>query len=191
MLIWKNSLSAHELVLHLSWLTAAPAGLGLRTSATTSARSIVPGARSARPKTLRCIARSRHWTVGWRYAPRPGAAPRRSGTTVWVVPSSTTTTRTRSVLTARCRQPTQVRTACARRAVAAVWEISTVVQSSASCDLRSPLTRPGPRYRNGCRSATRSTGQRAGRSGPPCRSPATAGSRGRPHGPPGPRHRQR
>ena len=48
-----------------------------------------------------------------------------------------------------------------------------------------------PRRPTGCRSASRSAGRPGGRSGPPCRWPGTAGSRGPRPGRPGPRRRRR
>ncbi|MCW2824186.1 MAG: hypothetical protein JWQ91_1103, partial [Aeromicrobium sp.] len=48
----------------------------------------------------------------------------------------------------------------------------------------------GPRCPTGCRCATRSAWRRGGHSAPPCRSPATAGSRGPRHAPTGSRRRR-
>ncbi len=69
-----------------------------------------PSTRRARPNARRRSARSRHPASGCRCAPRPGAPPRRSGTTTCAVGYPSATTRTRSVMLARRLQPTQVRT---------------------------------------------------------------------------------
>jgi hypothetical protein len=88
-------------------LTRTCASMKARTGLVSSG----PGRRKARGNARRRTARSRHAGTGCRDAPRPGSRPRGSGTHA----PPTVTTRSRSVLAARCRQPTQVRTGCVRR----------------------------------------------------------------------------
>lgn len=75
--------------------------------------SSAPGARNARVNARRRIAWSRQTRAGCTYAPRPGSVPRGSGTHA----PSIATMRSRSVLAARSRHPTQVRSGHARAGV--------------------------------------------------------------------------
>lgn len=72
-----------------------------------------PGPRKARLNARRRTACSRQTAAGCTYAPRPGSVPRRSGTSC----PSINTTRSRSGLSERSRQPTQVRCGHARTRV--------------------------------------------------------------------------
>jgi hypothetical protein len=86
------------------WSRTAPAAC----SSTYRRNALVssgPGRRKARGNTRRRSARSKQPGSGCRDAPRPGSRPRGSGTHR----PSTTTIRSRSLLAARTRQPTQVR----------------------------------------------------------------------------------
>jgi hypothetical protein len=88
---------------------AVPADWPPATCSSTYRRSALvssgPGRRNARGNARRRSARSRQPGLGCRDAPRPGSRPRGSG----IQRSSTTTMRSRSLLAARIRQPTQVR----------------------------------------------------------------------------------
>jgi hypothetical protein len=75
--------------------------------------SSAPGARNALVNARRRTAWSRQTRAGCTYAPRPGSVPRGSGTHA----SPIATMRSRSVLAARCLQPTQVRSGHARAGV--------------------------------------------------------------------------
>lgn len=72
-----------------------------------------PGTRSARGNARRRTAWSRQTGAGCTYAPRPGSVPRGSGTHL----PSTATVRNSSILAARSRHPTQVRSGHARARV--------------------------------------------------------------------------
>lgn len=76
--------------------------------------SSAPGARNARVNARRRTAWSRQTWAGCTYAPRPGSVPRGSGTHASLI----ATMRSSSVLAARSRHPTQVRSghapACVR-----------------------------------------------------------------------------
>ncbi len=72
-----------------------------------------PGARSALVNARRRTARSRQTRAGCTYAPRPGSVPRGSG----AHSPSAATVRSRSILAARSRHPTQVRSGHARACV--------------------------------------------------------------------------
>jgi hypothetical protein len=164
--------------------------------ARTAAVSSGPGARSARGNAERRSARSRHSGAWCSQAPRPGSRRRGSGTST---PASTTTLNRPSAC-ARLRHPTQVRTGPAgdRRSTAEVgpavadpelwagtecsaarapapssWRAVRLSRPTPSRTRRGP--RGGPR-RCGCRCASRSAGPPTGRSGPPCRWRARAGS---------------
>lgn len=88
-------------------------GVTRSTNRRTAAESNGPLALKARGNARRRTARSRQTGTGCTYAPRPGSVPRGSGTTS---PSSTTM-RSSSLLTARSRHPTQVRSGQARACV--------------------------------------------------------------------------
>lgn len=75
--------------------------------------SSAPADLRARGNARRRTAWSRQTTAGCRYAPRPGSVPRGSGTHS----SSIATMRSRSLLAARSRHPTQVRSGHARACV--------------------------------------------------------------------------
>lgn len=79
----------------------------------TSAVSSGPLALKALGNARRRTARSRQTKAGCTYAPRPGSVPRSSGTQA----SPVTTMRSRSLLAARSRHPTQVRSGHARARV--------------------------------------------------------------------------
>lgn len=72
--------------------------------------SSAPGARNALVNARRRTAWSRQTGAGCTYAPRPGSVPRGSGTHAPLI----ATMRSRSVLAARSRHPTQVRSGQAR-----------------------------------------------------------------------------
>lgn len=144
-------------------------------AATWECSTTVP-TRSARPNALRRTARSRHWVVGWRCAPRPGADRRGSGITVAGGPGSLTTIRMSWVAAAFCRHPTHVRTGWVRTGRRAGLRSTTVVQSNRFRPLMIPPT--PERRRSGCRCAIPSAGQPGVRFALPCRSQATAGSPG-------------
>ncbi len=78
-----------------------------------AAESNGPLALKARGNARRRTARSRQTVTGCTYAPRPGSVPRGSGTQA----SSSTTMRSSSLLAARSRHPTQVRSGQARACV--------------------------------------------------------------------------
>ena len=141
----------------------------------TAPRSSGPGTRSARGKARRRSASARQAGSGCRWAPRPGSRRRGSGTTA----PSRATTLSRSAMGPRSRQPTQVRTGEGT-------ELSRRLRGSPPGRLRqsrperqSRQSRPEKRRRAGCRSASRSGARPDGRSDPPGRWPARAGSPGR------------
>jgi hypothetical protein len=108
------------------------------TWARTAVRSSGPWTRRAVRNARRRWARSRHSTVGCRCAPRPGAVPGGSGTTDLAGPSPTTTTRNRSDLAARARQPRHIRTGRRR-----VW-MSGVGQPTSAESTRKPQESSAP-----------------------------------------------
>ncbi len=164
--------------------------------------------RRARPNARRRSAMSRHPGSGCNHAPLPGRRRRGSGMTT----PSTATTRSNSVARCFCRQPMQVRTGPVGAAIASAGAADINCRANievyrlperdrtrprpATADRGSAGTAgviarraPGPApasHRCGCRSASRSAGRPVGRSGPPCRWPATAGSPGPPPGRPWP-----
>ncbi len=161
-----------------------------------------PVMRSARTNARRRIAASRHCGSGCSQAPRPGSFLAGSTVTACSPFPSTATTRSSSTASSRFRQPTHVRTgpsggSIAVRASAA--EVSRWITAESTVPVLAKETAlPGAsdrvprlvprrgwfeaRHRFGCRSAIRSAGRPGGRSGPPCRSPTTAGNRAPPRG---------
>jgi hypothetical protein len=119
-----------------------------------------PFAFSARPKALRIVAFPTHSRVGCTQAPRPGRAAESSTTTS----PFRATTLIRDDLSARVRQPRQVLT-------------GSILTQDAPLSLRgsNPV---------GCRCVRRLVSRPGGRSGPPCRWPATAGNPARGRAPP-------
>jgi hypothetical protein len=173
--------------------SAVPVGAaGLLTASASWLVSRTPATRRARPKARRRSANARQAGSGCTCAPRPGRLRAGSGTTLKIsAPRSIATTRNNSEADARLRQPTQVRTGgacvtggsvgCERRATEkSTLRFRLVRRPTRSLDLipRAPDRRSRPRreYPAGCRSANRSIGPRAGRSGLPARWRATAGS---------------
>jgi hypothetical protein len=150
------------------------------TCSRTSVVSSGPGTLKARGNAFRRSARSRHPVAGCRCAPRPGA--RRSGSGRTSPPD--TVIRSRSVGLDRFRHPIQVRSLAFAGRASAVWITvpqGVVTTQSTDRDISLP-SRPHEShpYPAGCRSASPSAGPRGGRSAPPCRSPARAGSRAPP-----------
>jgi hypothetical protein len=172
-LIAASSLSAHFRFApqplkcgHL--LMSRPASIHARTAAVSRA----PWTRRALGNARRRSARSRQPMVGCRYAPRPGCRARGSGRHR----PSRAVTRSKSILSARARQPTHVRVGWPCLADAS--ESSAEVTAGPNPHFR---RLPAP-CRSGCRCATLSAVLPVGRSGPPCRWPARAGSPGRSRG---------
>jgi hypothetical protein len=171
-----------------AWLVVVPRPC---TYAVTAAGSGAALTRSARPKARRRRACSRQSPSGCSQAPRPGRRRRRSGVsrTAPVSSVSATTRRSADQLSV-LRHPTHVRVGCP----CGVWRV--VLDAPGRSPVRSVATSLAPtaarqchphlratsrrvRCPGGCRSASRSAWRRGGRSGPPCRWPATAGSPGR------------
>lgn len=93
------------------WTVPACCSIRRRTSLVSS----IPLTRRARGNARRRSARSRHPVRQCNQAPLPGSVPWMSGTQTIRPSFRTTTTRSRSDLAARIRQPTQVRTGPPRR----------------------------------------------------------------------------
>ena len=183
--------------------TSASSALKCATTAEVSGEPVI---RNARANARRRIAVCKHCWPGCNHAPRPGNVPAASTVTAYSpFPSVTATTRSNSTASSRFRQPTHVRTgptSSSGRRPRVDTEVSRWV--TAESTVTSPANRnrsvgaTGPPRCRGrdpcrvralrrceCRSANPSAAPRAGRSGPPCRSPAKAGSRARPPGRPG------
>ena len=196
MLIAEYSSGAHQRQTRFrffSWL-ATPGGVSRSCMAHHSCNGVVStgsGVRSARPNALRAMARSTHSARGCNQAPLPGSPPRSSTTTCHRgggPPAVCATRCTSADRSSRARQPTHVRRPACSGFRGDGGEPSGGKSTAGFTPgrRRFPPRHPGRpvRCRDGCRSASRSTSLRAGRSGLPCRSRATAGSRARSPAPP-------
>ena len=139
-----------------------PASIHARTCPVSSG----PATRRARGSARRRSARSRQLICGCRYAPRPGCRDRGSGRHT----PSRAVTRSSSDLPARIRHATHVRIGSPSWAD----ESESSVEVTAGPNPRS--RRPSAPCRTGYRCAIQSVEPPGGRSGPPCRWPARAGS---------------